>query len=316
MRPRRVIIYRLGSSCYTVIALPCLKFLRSQYADAKRILLTNQPRAVEMPVLSVIEGMGLVDRAIAYPVGERRFWRLAREIRAARADQLIYLAPPRGLARILRDLAFFRFCGLTDIRCAPLTEDLRTRRIDPNSGLIEREADRLAHALAPLGPVDPDAPEAIDLEFNENEIAEADSRLTGLGVTGRIITIAPGAKISEKDWGIERWHHCLRDLSARFPDLALLLIGGPDDRSRARDLQVSWPRPKLDLTGELSPRQSAAVMRRAHVFLGGDGGPMHLAAAAGVRCVALFGAYNRPNEWHPLGPQHSVLHADNLVVRI
>jgi ADP-heptose:LPS heptosyltransferase len=35
---------------------------------------------------------------------------------------------------------------------------------------------------------------------------------------------------------------------------------------------------------------------------------MHLAAAAGVPCVALFGKHNTPRKWHPYGAGHRVIH--------
>jgi len=49
-------------------------------------------------------------------------------------------------------------------------------------------------------------------------------------------------------------------------------------------------------------------MREAALFLGHDSGPMHLAAAVGVRCVSLFGDFNVPRTWYPHGSGHRILH--------
>jgi heptosyltransferase III len=49
-------------------------------------------------------------------------------------------------------------------------------------------------------------------------------------------------------------------------------------------------------------------MSRAVAFVGHDSGPMHLAAAVGVRCVGMFGNFNRPKWWHPYGAQHRIIH--------
>jgi heptosyltransferase-3 len=35
---------------------------------------------------------------------------------------------------------------------------------------------------------------------------------------------------------------------------------------------------------------------------------MHLAAAVGIPCVALFGNFNRPKWWHPMGNGHRIIH--------
>jgi heptosyltransferase III len=51
----------------------------------------------------------------------------------------------------------------------------------------------------------------------------------------------------------------------------------------------------------------ARLLARTHVYLGGDSGMTHLAAAAGARrVVALFGLTD-PRVWAPLGEQVSVL---------
>ena len=52
---------------------------------------------------------------------------------------------------VIRDMVFFRFCGIRRIIGAPLARDLRTTQTDPTTGVTEREAERLARCLAPLG---------------------------------------------------------------------------------------------------------------------------------------------------------------------
>lgn len=54
----------------------------------------------------------------------------------------------------------------------------------------------------------------------------------------------------------------------------------------------------LDLSGQLSLKQLAALTARAKLFFGMDSVPMHIAAAVGTPCVALFGPSN-PVLWGP-----------------
>lgn len=37
-------------------------------------------------------------------------------------------------------------------------------------------------------------------------------------------------------------------------------------------------------------------------------GPLHLAAAMGLTCIAMFGDYNTPKKWHPVGDRHRIIH--------
>ena len=59
--------------------------------------------------------------------------------------------------------------------------------------------------------------------------------------------------------------------------------------------------------GALGIRQSLAALRRCRLYVGNDTGTMHLAVAAGTRCVAIFSARDRPGLWEPYGSGHRVL---------
>lgn len=47
-------------------------------------------------------------------------------------------------------------------------------------------------------------------------------------------------------------------------------------------------------------------LQQAAVFVAGDTGPLHYAAALGVRTIGLFGA-SAAGQWAPIGPQHAAL---------
>jgi heptosyltransferase III len=52
------------------------------------------------------------------------------------------------------------------------------------------------------------------------------------------------------------------------------------------------------------------LLGSARLFVGHDSGPMHLAAAVGTRCVAVFSARNLPRVWFPFGTNHRVIYHD------
>ena len=123
-----------------------------------------------------------------------------------------------------------------------------------------------------------------------------------------MVALAPGARIQAKDWGEERWAALIRLLQVRLPDVSLVFVGAPDERALSGRLAQLWAGAKVNLCGELTPRESAALLARCNLLLCHDSGPMHLAASQGTRCVALFGNYNRPRQWFPYGPDHVVIH--------
>ena len=113
----KVVIYRLGTLGDTVVALPCFHLIAQAFPNAARFILTNEvPSSAIAQPLSILSGSGLVHDSIAYPIGLRspsRLLNLARTLRSLGADTLIYLTESRGIARTLRDVAFFRFAGFT-----------------------------------------------------------------------------------------------------------------------------------------------------------------------------------------------------------
>jgi ADP-heptose:LPS heptosyltransferase len=316
-KKQRIVIYRLGSLGDTVVALPCFHKVAQVWPDAERIVLTNFPVSSKAAPLEVIlrEG-GLIDAAVAYPVGTRsiaELWILAKHLRSLRADVLVYLTPARGLLNAYRDWLFFRFCGFRKIVGAPLTPDLQVCRhigsgTPEDVRIEERECERLTRCLHALGPIDLGDPQMWTLRLSARELAVGDSVLLPLDGTP-YFAINMGGKAKEKDWGLQNWQGLLAELARRRPQTGLLIVGAGEDSERARVIAEAWGEgPVIDACGKLSPRESAAAMRHAAAFIGHDSGPLHLAAAAGVHCVGLFGNFNQPRRWHPPGEQHRIIH--------
>jgi heptosyltransferase-3 len=313
-----IVIYRLGSLGDTIVALPCFHAIERAFPRARKIVLTNSPVAANAaPVESILSGSGLVDEFVSYGIGLRHpgaLVELGRKLRAFNATTLIYLTslkPPRDrLSIVLRDLMFFRLCGFRSIVGAPIKRDLRFLRVEPTTGFLEREAERLARCLSLLGQIDFNDPASWDLRFTAVETAAAHRFLAPLA-DHDFIVVNVGGKLAAQDWGDDNWSATLRHISRRRPNLGLLVVGSADERERNDRLMAHWTGPALNGAGMLSPRVSGATMRNAKVFIGHDSGPMHLAASHGIPCVALFGSNGKPRKWYPFGPnwtQHRVIH--------
>jgi ADP-heptose:LPS heptosyltransferase len=105
-------------------------------------------------------------------------------------------------------------------------------------------------------------------------------------------------------------------MAEKYSEVALVFFGSEDEFYRSDRVAAVWPGRTLNLCGKLSPRESAAVMRRAALFIGHDSGPMHLASAVGTSCVVMFGDHNPPRKWHPFGKHHRLIHNMQGVLRI
>ncbi len=307
---KRVLIYRLGSLGDTAVALPCFHLIARAFPSAQRILLSNFPIHAKAPAAAaVLDGSGLVGGYMSYSTGSRSpidVLRLIGKIRRFRPDLLVYLAAPRGEKAVRRDALFFRLCGVRRIIGLP-AGDLATNRFDQVTGLWESEAARLLRSMASLGDADIQDPRSFDLRLTDAETAKATQLLAPF--EGRpVLACGPGTKMQAKDWGQDSWRQLLALLHSRYPEHALALIGARDDSHAADYAAAHWGGPKINLCGSLTPRETAAVLARATLFLGPDSGPMHLAACVGTPCVIAFSARGLPGVWFPAGPRNLVVY--------
>lgn len=315
----RILIYRIGSLGDTVVALPCFHKLAEAFPDAERYVLTNIPVSSKAAALELILGRsGLIDGVVDYPIHMRSIkdaWKLWSRLRATRAKTLVYLTPRDGRLAVLRDLLFFRLCGFTRFIGAPLARKLRVDQIEAATGLVEYECSRLARSIAVLGPTDLDDPKNWDLLLTDAEQAAGDRAIVPFA-GNPFVAVNMGGKVIEKHWGQENWRQLFRELSSSFGGYGLLFLGAPDEAEAVAQVSGSWPGAVVNACGKLAPRESAAALKRASVFVGHDSGPMHLAAASGVVCVAPFGSLNEPRKWYPYGEQHRIVHRADGVTNV
>jgi len=88
---------------------------------------------------------------------------------------------------------------------------------------------------------------------------------------------------------------------------SFILASGEADEDRVRQLQTVWRNDRVQVARNLPLPELAALFVHA-IFIGHDSGVSHLAAAAGARCVLLFGPTD-PAVWAPMNKNAKVLRA-------
>ena len=308
MTENAILVFRFGSIGDFVVSLPCFHLIRRRFPRNKIVLLTNEPAPNVVGGETILEGTGLVDQFLTYPGGTREFVQLKdlkRQVQILAPKVFVYLAPQRKFSVVIRDYVFFRWCGLHHSLGFPtMANCIRSTGFN----FRESEAQRLGRRLAKLGSIDIDDKINWDLHLSGSELHDAKRILIDRfgALDNRVIGLSVGTKRPINDWGDANWHSVLEGLG-NF-GFRLVLIGGENDRARSEKLAKKWPGPTLNLCGKISPRVSAAVLKHLRLFLCHDSGPMHLAAAVGTRCVAVFSRQNPPGKWFPNGAFHQVLY--------
>jgi ADP-heptose:LPS heptosyltransferase len=307
---KRVLIYRLGSLGDTVVVLPALHLVARAFPSARRLMLTNIPVHAKAPAVSAILGdSGLVHDYMSYPVGTRGVRELLRlwwNIARFRPQVMVYLTKPRGERVVKRDAVFFRLCGVRRMVGLPLG-DLAAPLYFPEQDIWEHESQRLLRTVSELGESSIDDPANWDLRLTAAELQRG--RAARAPFQERpFLVCGPGTKMQAKDWGDHNWRALLSALSTQLPGFGLMLIGAREDAQVAHLASEEWSGPKVNLCGELTPRETAAAMQGASLFLGPDSGPMHLAAAQGIPCTIAFASRDKRGYWFPAGRGHQVVY--------
>jgi len=294
----------------TIVALPSFHLVAKTFPLARRVLLTNFPINSKAPASAAVLGeSGLIHDYMPYTVATRKVSELASlwwKVIRFRPDYVVYLMPFRGKEALQRDRYFFRAAGVRRIIGLPDKTEFFPL-LDEKTGMFEKEAARLARTVSALGDAKPDELASWDLCLTAAEIQSARGLLSGLG-SGSFITLAPGTKMQAKDWGNENWSRLLRKLRVALPEHGLALVGGHEDAADCAQIAEAWGGQKINLCGRLSPRETAAVIKRSSVFIGPDSGPMHLAAAVGVPCAIAFSARGNPGVWFPVGHGNRIVY--------
>jgi ADP-heptose:LPS heptosyltransferase len=176
-----------------------------------------------------------------------------------------------------------------------------------NSQRIVPTASHLLEAqlqlLAPLGVTEP----RVRFAVPRDEAAETamNDALRTLHLGCPFATINVGAGWDSRLWPTQQYGRVAKNLGQRHRVPSLVVWAGERERAWAQEV-VAQSGGHAFLAPPTKLAELTALLRRTRLFIGSDTGPMHLAAAVGTPCVALFGT-TRPEESGPYGQQHRVV---------
>ena len=237
----------------------------------------------------------------------RAEWQLIRTLRQRRYDLVVHLTDhPRGgwMTRLMAPR-----WAVAPKRAGRFWKHVFTHQFSlprqANRHTVEKNLD----ALRRLGLHPQDGDKRLCMVPGPDAEARLEHLLAEYGVNGPFIHLHPASRWFFKCWPVARMAELVDALAAGGH--RIVMTGAPDARERAMIAEIrtrssaDW----VDLAGQLSLREMAALSARARLFIGVDSAPMHIAAAVGTPVVALFGPSGEL-EWAPWGGQHLVVTSD------
>ena len=290
MTVSRILLVRLRQIGDVIFTTPAIRALRQRFPDAH---------------------ISYIVEPAAAPIVERNP-HLSEVIVAPRRSGVLQLLADLDLGRRLRsdryDLAIDFHGGpraalLTWLSGAPVRIGyavpgrgwLYTKRVARARTLRPRHSvENQWDLLAPLGigPADPTA-FPVEMPVDEDAIRSVGHRLSAAGVSEHdpILVVHVSAGNPFRRWPLESFVSLARGLAGRDPSRRIVVTSGPSDEDAAarviaatRDLSS-----QIVSCGDFSLVELRALLERASLYIGGDSGPLHLAASTAVPIVGLYG---------------------------
>ena len=291
----KILLIRLRLIGDVVFTTPAIGAVRRRFPDAEITYL------VEAPAAPVVANHQALDRVLVLerPRGVARLRydvAMGRRLRGERFDLVIdFHGGPRSSLltwatgapqRIGYNLPGRHWCYTTRVSWTPSL-------VPPRHSVINQWA-----LLSPLGIGDPDRtidpvtmpPDAAAVERVAVRLREA-----GVGDAARLIIFHVSAGNPFRRWPAESFARVAATLATADRARRIVITSGPSEReaaeavtARARALAgdaaaaIVW-------TGEFDLPELRALIDRAALYIGGDSGPLHIAATTKTPVVALFG---------------------------
>ena len=290
-----ILLIRLRLIGDVVFTTPAIGAIRRMFPAARITYLVEPPAAPVVRHHPAIDDVIIVER----PRGVARLrydLALARRLHAQRFDLVIdfhggprsgFLAwATRAPRRIGYDLPGRGWCYTARVGW---TRSL----VPPRHSVVNQWA-----LLEPLGIEPPDrARDAVSMPLDAAAVRRVDERLAAAGIDrgARLIVLHVSAGNPFRRWPASSFASAAAALAAADASRRIIITSGPSERAAAEAVAEEARRiagrdaSRIVRTGEFDLAELHALVDRAALYIGGDSGPLHIAATTRTPIVALFG---------------------------
>jgi ADP-heptose:LPS heptosyltransferase len=148
-----------------------------------------------------------------------------------------------------------------------------------------------------------------DLVLQTTDIARESVRRIIDNSRGPLVVVHPGCSMPARTypWGM---YAKVCDLAVERLGASVVLTGSPSERELTARVHDRMRHSALDLAGELSFAEFAALVEAAQLTMTNNTGPMHMSAALKTPVIALFALTNPPEQWGPWQVPHRQMYQD------
>jgi len=305
--PKRILLIRTDRIGDVALSTPAIKAVYEAYSNSF-IAFAAQPYAKD-----IVEGNPYLDEVIVFDKERvhKGIWgmlKFSQTLKEKKFDIAIILHPTNRihiatfLAGIPERVGYNKKMGFLLTKKIPHTKQfgrkheleytldvLRTGGIEPKDNKLFMHIDEKAERRA-------------------GELLSS----KGVAVDDLIVAIHPGASCPSKRWDAAKFAGLADKIIETF-NTKIIIVAGPKDVSLGNKVSSLIKRNAVNLSGALSVKELASLLKRCTLFISNDSGPVHIAVAVGTPVISIFGRNEKglsPVRWRPLGKDDIVIHKD------
>ncbi|TDO94798.1 heptosyltransferase-1 [Halanaerobium saccharolyticum] len=309
----KILIVRLSAIGDVIHSLPTAYALRQKYPDAQIDWLVEEQSYPLVDLNPYLDNVIILPRdrwkeLIKKDVikGLRSFFSFFKDLRAENYDIGLDL---QGLFKS----SISSFLVNPDLRMGPADgRELSTLFYQAKIDVPENKVHRIKKYLHFAGAL---AAEMNKINYGLKMTPIIKSRVSRLFEEHKIVTnkkniiINPFTNWESKNWFLERYFSLANELIKN--GYYVIFTGSRDDKEAIDNFIAINEESYSNLAGKTDLQELAEVYNRADLYIGGDTGPTHLAAAVGTPVVALMGPTD-PETNGPFGEGHTVIQDNSL----
>ncbi len=272
---KTILVVKFSALGDVVHALPAVRYLRETYPEDRIVWVVK--RGME----GLLKHVPFVDHVIVMDPGRGGFRQALARVRMTKPQMAFDF---QGLMKS----GLFTFLSGASVKVGfhprHARESLagwlvnRKIQVDPGDHIVEQLV-----TVAAMGREVPVPPFQLEVGTRERERAQMIIRTSG--IDGPFVVLLPGAGWPTKRWPVENYSWIAREAMAHFK-VPSLVIWGPGEEELVAPLRR---RRHVRVAPSTSIGEMMAVIEKALLVVGGDTGPLHIAAALGRPTLGLYG---------------------------
>lgn len=287
---RKILLVNMAGLGDIIMMTPAIRAIKAAFPDARLELLTID-RSKELAA-----GIHGIDKIHSVPIQYRfagpviiyKFIRTLLELRREGFSALVNFSLVSSFGGLLKTWLINAVVKPGISSCRVLRGLGAAGDYTAYEEFIEQQSETAltARLLPPLGVEARDLYISYSPGLEEKKMVSLD--LAARGVSGKpVIGLNPGAFRPSRRWPAEKWKSLIGLLLEKYPRALIVVTGSRAEKSMAEELTISGR--VFPAAGLYSIRENVALFSLMDVFISNDTGPMHIAAAVGVRTVCIFG---------------------------